>query len=107
VVLNPATSEESIRYVLHCTDLVLVMSVNPGFGGQSFIPAVVPKVRAIRRMIDESGHDIDLEVDGGVTAETAPALREAGADAFVAGSAVFNRGDYATAIRALRAGGDR
>ncbi|MDB4930024.1 MAG: Ribulose-phosphate 3-epimerase [Myxococcaceae bacterium] len=107
VVLNPATSEETIRYVLHCTDLVLVMSVNPGFGGQSFIPAVVPKVRAIREMIDESGYDIDLEVDGGVTAETAPALREAGADAFVAGSAVFGRGDYAAAIRALRVGGDR
>jgi ribulose-phosphate 3-epimerase len=107
VVLNPATSEETLRYVLHCTDLVLVMSVNPGFGGQSFIPAVVPKVRAIRRMIDESGYDIDLEVDGGVTPETAPALREAGADAFVAGSAVFGRGDYAAAIRALRVGGDR
>ena len=102
VVLNPSTSEETIRYVLHCTDLVLVMSVNPGFGGQSFIPAVLPKVRAIRRMIDEGGHDIDLQIDGGVTAATAPALRDAGADVFVAGSAVFGQGDYAAAIRALR-----
>ena len=102
VVLNPSTSEETLRYVLHCTDLVLVMSVNPGFGGQSFIPAVLPKVRAIRRMIDESGHDIDLQIDGGVTAVTAPGLWDAGADVFVAGSAVFGQGDYAAAIRALR-----
>ncbi len=102
VVLNPSTSEESLRYVLHCTDLVLVMSVNPGFGGQSFIPAVLPKVRAIRRMIDDRGHDIDLQIDGGVTAATAPALWDAGADVFVAGSAVFGQGDYAAAIRALR-----
>lgn len=102
VVLNPSTSEESLRYVLHCTDLVLVMSVNPGFGGQSFIPAVLPKVRAIRRMIDDRGHDIDLQIDGGVTGATAPALWDAGADVFVAGSAVFGQGDYAAAIRALR-----
>ena len=102
VVLNPGTSEEALRYVLHCADLVLVMSVNPGFGGQSFIPAVLPKVRAIRRMIDDGGYDCDLQVDGGVTAATAPALRDAGADVFVAGSAVFGQGDYAAAIAALR-----
>jgi ribulose-phosphate 3-epimerase len=102
VVLNPATSEETLRYVLHCTDLVLVMSVNPGFGGQSFIRAVLPKVRALRQMIDDSGHDIDLQIDGGVTSATAPELRDAGADVFVAGSAVFGQGDYAKAIAALR-----
>ena len=103
-VLNPSTSEDTLRYVMHCCDLVLVMSVNPGFGGQSFIPAVLPKVRAIRAMIDASGRDIDLQVDGGVTPETAAAVREAGADVFVAGSAVFGQGDYAQAIRALRSG---
>lgn len=103
VVLNPSTSEDVLRYVLHAADLVLVMSVNPGFGGQRFIEAVLPKVRAIRAMIDASGHDIDLEVDGGVTAETAPRVRAAGADVFVAGNAVFGATDYAAAIRSLRA----
>jgi ribulose-phosphate 3-epimerase len=102
VVLNPATPEDHIRYVLHATDLVLVMSVNPGFGGQRFIEAVLPKIRRIREMIDASGYDIDLEVDGGVTPETAPRVIEAGADVLVAGSAVFGKGDYAGAIRALR-----
>ena len=101
-VLNPATSEDTLRYVLHTLDLVLVMSVNPGFGGQSFIPAVLPKVRALRQIIDASGFDIDLQIDGGVTAKTAPLLREAGADVFVAGSAVFGQPDYAAAIAALR-----
>jgi len=105
VVLNPATSEETLRYVLHCTDLVLVMSVNPGFGGQSFIRSVLPKVRTLRQMIDDSGYDIDLQVDGGVTPATAPELREAGADVFVAGSAVFGQADYAKAIAALRVDG--
>lgn len=105
VVLNPATSEETLRYVLHCTDLVLVMSVNPGFGGQSFIRSVLPKVRTLREMIDDSGYDIDLQVDGGVTPETAPELRDAGADVFVAGSAVFGQSDYARAIAALRVDG--
>ncbi len=105
VVLNPATSEETLRYVLHCTDLVLVMSVNPGFGGQSFIRAVLPKVRTLREMIDDSGYDIDLQVDGGVTPATAPELRDAGADVFVAGSAVFGQADYAQAIAALRVDG--
>ena len=102
VVLNPATPEDHIRYVLHATDLVLVMSVNPGFGGQRFIEAVVPKIKRIREMIDASGYDIDLEVDGGVTPDTAPRVIEAGADVLVAGSAVFGKGDYADAIRALR-----
>jgi len=102
VVLNPATSEETLRYVLHCTDLVLLMSVNPGFGGQRFIEAVLPKVRAVRAMIDASGRDIDLQVDGGITPETAPRVRAAGADVFVAGSAVFGAKDYRAAIAALR-----
>jgi ribulose-phosphate 3-epimerase len=102
VVLNPATSEETLRYVMHCVDLVLLMSVNPGFGGQRFIEAVLPKIRAVRGMIDASGRDIDLQVDGGITPETAPRVREAGADVFVAGSAVFGAKDYRAAIAALR-----
>ncbi len=102
VVLNPATSEETLRYVMHCVDLVLLMSVNPGFGGQRFIDAVLPKIRAVRGMIDASGRDIDLQVDGGITPETAPRVREAGADVFVAGSAVFGAKDYRAAIAALR-----
>ena len=102
VVLNPSTSEDVLKYVLHATDLVLVMSVNPGFGGQRFIEAVLPKIRAIRAMIDASGRDIDLEVDGGVAAETAGRVREAGADVFVAGNAVFGAKDYAAAIQSLR-----
>jgi ribulose-phosphate 3-epimerase len=102
VVLNPATSEETLRYVMHCVDLVLLMSVNPGFGGQRFIDAVLPKIRAVRGMIDARGRDIDLQVDGGITPETAPRVREAGADVFVAGSAVFGAKDYRVAIAALR-----
>lgn len=102
VVLNPSTAEDVLRYVLHCADLVLLMTVNPGFGGQRFIDAVLPKVRAVRAMIDASGRDIDLQVDGGITPETAPRARAAGADVFVAGSAVFGAKDYGAAIAALR-----
>ncbi len=102
VALNPHTPEDVLRYVLHAADLVLVMSVNPGFGGQRFIDAVLPKVRAVRAMIDASGRDIDLEVDGGIAPDTAARVREAGADVFVAGNAVFAQPDYAAAIRALR-----
>jgi ribulose-phosphate 3-epimerase len=105
VSLNPHTPEDVLRYVLHAADLVLVMSVNPGFGGQRFIEAVLPKVRAVRAMIDASGRDIDLEVDGGVTPETAPRVRAAGADVFVAGNAVFAQRDYRAAIAALRTEG--
>ena len=105
VSLNPHTPEDALRYVLHAADLVLVMSVNPGFGGQRFIEAVLPKVRAVRAMIDASGRDIDLQVDGGITAETAPRVRAAGADVFVAGNAVFGHKDYAAAIAALRTEG--
>lgn len=102
VVLNPHTPEDGLRYVLEDLDLILVMSVNPGFGGQAFLPQVLPKVAALRRMIDASGHAIDLEIDGGVNAETAVAVVEAGARVLVAGSAVFGQPDRAAAIRALR-----
>ena len=84
-------------------DLVLVMSVNPGFGGQAFIPNVLPKIERIRQMIDESGYAIDLEVDGGIKPGTARQVVGAGADVLVAGNAVFAEADYAAAIRALRA----
>lgn len=103
VSLNPHTSEDCLRYVLELTDLVLVMSVNPGFGGQAFIPAVLPKIERIRAMIDASGCKIDLEVDGGIKVGTARQVVEAGADALVAGNAVFAGGDYAGAIEKLRA----
>ncbi len=103
VALNPHTSEEALRYLMDDVDLVLVMSVNPGFGGQAFLPQVLPKVRALRELIARSGRDIVLEVDGGVTSETIGGLVEAGADVFVAGSAVFGKPDYAAAISALRA----
>jgi ribulose-phosphate 3-epimerase len=89
VVLNPHTPEESIRYVIEDVDLVLVMSVNPGFGGQSFIPAALPKLRALRAMIDASGRDVALEVDGGVSPATSGKVVSAGARVLVAGSAVF------------------
>lgn len=102
VSLDPHTPEENLRYVLGSCDLVLVMSVNPGFGGQEFIPEALPKLAAIRRMIDDSGYAIDLEVDGGVKPGTAHRVVEAGADVLVAGSAVFNAKDRAQAIRALR-----
>jgi ribulose-phosphate 3-epimerase len=102
VVLTPHTTEDCLRYVLHTVDLVLVMSVNPGFGGQAFLPSVLPKVRAIRKMIDESGFPIDLEIDGGITKETAPLAVAAGANVLVAGSAVFGKPDYAAAIADLR-----
>jgi len=104
VVLNPATPAKMLDYVLEEVDLVLVMSVNPGFGGQSFIPSQLKKIAAIRTMIDKLGKAIDLEVDGGVDPATARACVEAGADALVAGTAVFRGGadHYAANIAALR-----
>jgi ribulose-phosphate 3-epimerase len=102
VSLNPHTSEECLRYVLPQADLVLVMSVNPGFGGQAFIPEVLPKLERLRAMIDASGLAIDLEVDGGIKSGTAKQVIAAGADVLVAGSAVFGQADHASAIRALR-----
>ncbi len=102
VVLNPATPAAAISHVLDLADLVLVMTVNPGFGGQKFIHSQLPKIAEIRRMIDESGRDIRLEIDGGVTHETAGLVIGAGADTLVAGTAVFGAPDYAAAIGALR-----
>jgi ribulose-phosphate 3-epimerase len=103
VALNPATPVEMALWVLDIVDSVLVMTVNPGFGGQSFLEGQLPKIAALRRAIDASGRAIALEVDGGITAETAPRCRAAGADVFVAGTAVFAKPDYAAAIAALRA----
>ncbi len=103
VSLNPHTSEDCLRYVLDRVDLVLVMSVNPGFGGQSFIPTVVDKIGRIRDML--CGRNVDIEVDGGITPETAPAVVAAGATALVAGSAVFKGGSidaYRDNIQAIR-----
>ncbi|KPK16456.1 MAG: ribulose phosphate epimerase [Myxococcales bacterium SG8_38] len=102
VSLNPHTAPDFLRYVLPDVDLVLVMSVNPGFGGQSFIPSSNEKLAEIRRLIDESGYDIDLEVDGGIKPGVARQVIEAGADVLVAGSAIFTHEDYAAAIEALR-----
>jgi ribulose-phosphate 3-epimerase len=102
VVLNPSTHEDTLRYVLDLADLVLVMSVNPGFGGQSFIPESLAKVRALRKMIDATGRDIALEIDGGISEQTVAAAAEAGARVFVAGNAVFTRPDYADAIASIR-----
>jgi ribulose-phosphate 3-epimerase len=105
VALNPATPAAAIEHLLDEVDLVLVMSVNPGYGGQAFIPAVIPKIAALRRLIDASGRAIDLEVDGGVNAETASQVIAAGADVLVAGSAAFRGGPaaYGENIRRLRA----
>ena len=104
VVLNPATTAKTLDYVLDTIDLVLVMSVNPGFGGQSFLDGMLRKIEAVRRMIDASGRAIDLEVDGGVDRTTAPRCIAAGADALVAGTATFRGGPecYAENIRAMR-----
>jgi ribulose-phosphate 3-epimerase len=105
VVLNPATPLGAAEPVLDLCDLVLVMSVNPGFGGQSFIRSQLAKIAALRAMIDASGREIALQVDGGVTAETARGCIEAGADVLVAGTAVFGKPDYAAAIAAIRGHG--
>lgn len=104
VALNPATPPEVIEYVLDRLDLVLVMSVNPGFGGQSFIEAVLPKISAVAMMIGD--RPIDIEVDGGVGAANAEAVARAGANVLVAGSAVFRDGDYRNNIEAIRAAAD-
>lgn len=101
-VLNPSTPLSSLEYCLELCDLVLLMSVNPGFGGQSFIPSAVDKVRSLRRMCDERGLDPWIEVDGGIKANNAWQVIEAGANALVAGSAVFNTDNYAEAISNIR-----
>ena len=102
LVLNPATPLGVLDHVLDQLDMVLLMSVNPGFGGQSFIPYVLDKVRAVRERIDQADKPIRLEVDGGVNADNIRAAAEAGADTFVAGSAIFGAGDYAEAIARMR-----
>ena len=100
VALNPATPASAIAHVLDRVDLILVMTVNPGFGGQAFIKAMLAKISEIREMT--RGRDIDIEVDGGITAETAPLVVKAGANVLVAGSAIFKGADYAANIKALR-----
>jgi ribulose-phosphate 3-epimerase len=102
VVLNPATPLLQIEYVLHLCGIVLIMSVNPGFGGQKFIPEMVSKVAALRRLCDERGLDPVIEVDGGLSGDNAWRVIEAGANSIVAGSAVFHAANYAEAIAAIR-----
>ncbi|MDF1820493.1 MAG: ribulose-phosphate 3-epimerase [Alcanivoracaceae bacterium] len=102
LVLNPATGPECLEYVIDKLDMVLLMSVNPGFGGQSFIPSTLRKLERVRRLIDDSGRDIRLEVDGGVSEKNIGDIAAAGADTFVAGSAIYGRDDYASVINAMR-----
>jgi ribulose-phosphate 3-epimerase len=102
VVLNPATPLAQIEYVLHLCDIVLIMTVNPGFGGQEFLPEMLPKVAALRCLCDERGLDPVIEVDGGLSGENAWRVLDAGANAIVAGSAVFHAPDYTRAIAAIR-----
>ena len=102
LVFNPATPLHYLDYVIDKVDMILVMSVNPGFGGQAFIPAALDKLRAARAIIDKSGRDIRLEVDGGVKVDNIRAIAEAGADTFVAGSAIFNAPDYEEVITKMR-----
>ncbi len=104
LVFNPATSLDMLEWVIDKVDLVLIMSVNPGFGGQKFIPAALDKLRMARQIIDDSGFDVRLEIDGGVKPGNAADIIAAGADTLVAGSAIFGADSYAEAIAALRAG---
>ena len=103
LVFNPATPLHYLDHVLDQLDLVLIMSVNPGFGGQSFIPSALDKLRKVRALIDASGRDIRLEVDGGVKVDNIASIAAAGADTFVAGSAIFGKPDYADVVRQMRA----
>jgi ribulose-phosphate 3-epimerase len=103
IVLNPATPVEWIEPILSDVDMVLLMTVNPGFGGQKFISSVLPKIKRVREMADEKGLDLEIEIDGGVNEETAPLCIEAGATILVAGSAVFNQSDRVQAIAKLKA----
>jgi ribulose-phosphate 3-epimerase len=102
LVFNPATSLSYLDYVMDKVDVILLMSVNPGFGGQSFIPATLDKLRQVRSRIDQSGFDIRLEVDGGVKVNNIAQVAAAGADMFVAGSAIFDQPDYARVIAEMR-----
>jgi len=103
LVFNPATSLDYLKYVMDKVDMILLMSVNPGFGGQRFIPGTLDKLREARRLIEASGYDIRLEIDGGVKVDNIRAIAEAGADTFVAGSAIFSTADYQATIAAMRA----
>ena len=103
LVLNPATPLHILDFVMDKLDVILLMSVNPGFGGQSFIPTTLDKLRLVREKIDASGYDIRLEVDGGVKADNIAEIAQAGADMFVAGSAIFSKPDYKVAIDEMRA----
>ncbi|MDY6957157.1 MAG: ribulose-phosphate 3-epimerase [Pseudomonadota bacterium] len=103
LVLNPATPLHYLDHVMDRLDLILIMSVNPGFGGQGFIPSALDKIAAVRRRIEDSGHAIRLEVDGGVKIDNIAEIARAGADTFVAGSAIFGAPDYGEVIRAMRA----
>jgi len=103
LVLNPATPVEVLDYVLDQLDMVLLMSVNPGFGGQAFIPATLDKLRAVRQRVDASGRAIRLEIDGGVKPDNIAEIARAGADTFVAGSAIFGQPDYAAVIKGMKA----
>lgn len=102
LVFNPATPLDYLDHVMDKLDLILIMSVNPGFGGQSFIPQALKKIAAVRHMIDASGHEIMLEVDGGVKVDNIAEVAKAGADTFVAGSAIFGKPDYKAVIDAMR-----
>ena len=102
VVLNPATPVDTIQHILKDIDMVLLMTVNPGFGGQAFIPEVLPKIRKVKEMADSIGKEIEIEIDGGVNPETAKLCIEAGANVLVAGSAIYNQEDYAAAISLIR-----
>ncbi|WML27520.1 ribulose-phosphate 3-epimerase [Neobacillus sp. OS1-33] len=102
VVLNPATPVESIQHIIGDIDMVLLMSVNPGFGGQKFIPEILPKIKKVKEMAEQKGLDIEIEIDGGVNSETAKLCVEAGATVLVAGSAIYNQEDYAEAISLIR-----
>ena len=102
LVFNPHMSLDALKYVMDKVDMILLMSVNPGFGGQSFIPATLDKLREARALIDESGFDIRLEIDGGVSPKNIAEIAAAGADNFVAGSAIFNQPDYAAVIQQMR-----
>ena len=103
LVFNPATPLDVLKYVMDKVDMVLLMSVNPGFGGQKFIPGTLDKLREARALIDASGRDIRLEIDGGVNVGNIREIAEAGADTFVAGSAIFNTPDYKEVIQKMRA----
>jgi ribulose-phosphate 3-epimerase len=102
LVFNPAAPIDVLEWVIDKVDLVLIMSVNPGFGGQSFIPGALRKIERVRKLIDASGRDIRLEVDGGIKVDNIRQVADAGADTFVAGSAIFGKPDYAAVIRAMR-----